>query len=584
LIRPNGPIILGINCAYHESAAALIRDGRIIAAVEEERFSGHKHGKPVRVDNAHRLPWTAIEYCLDAAGINWHDLDAVSYSLDPALRRRNACLGNENEPPTFGHPVGEALFQESLRKVPALIAERTDAAFFFVPHHAAHAWYAMGTSPFDRAAVLVADGVGERASLSLGVATRSSVSLEEQAFFPASIGIGWEKVARFMGLTEYDACKVMALAGLNNGVAPEPFERLMAYRDDGLWLDQGVLGLEFPDDFSGLSRYFGPRGMGPIDSAENRRLAAGIQRATEQVLLAIAAQLVGRYGERRLVYGGGVALNCRATAVLAASGIVDNIHVGPAAHDAGTALGAAWYVHASFGHKAVPCQDSRVIVYSGPAMNGHDEALRSGGWRMVKTADPLADVVDLLTRGEMVGWLEGRCEFGPRALGARSVLASPLVEGVVARVNQAKGRATFEPLAVSVLAEEADNVFDLPVAARGLADLMLTTAVPTYAWRVRLHRVLHGDGTTRVQIVRRETAPRFHELLHQFALRTGVPLLVNTSFNPRGEPMPAMLLRALSVADTLGVNQIAIDGRLFVRAVGDPVESGSTPEGALTMS
>ena len=210
----NTDLVLGINNAYHESSAALIIDGRVVASVEEERFSGRKHGKMVRVDNAHHLPMKAIDYCLREAGATWRDLNAVAYSLDPTLRQSQACLGMEGPADDFGHPVGEAMFQRSLAQVPRLVRDLTNATFHFVPHHVSHAWYALGTSTFERAAILVMDGIGEGASISFGRGNREQVLIDRQYMFPRSIGLAWEKVARFLGLSEYDACKVMALAGL----------------------------------------------------------------------------------------------------------------------------------------------------------------------------------------------------------------------------------------------------------------------------------------------------------------------------------------------------------------------------------
>ncbi len=569
-------MILGINSAYHESAAAVIDDGgRIVAAVEEERFSGRKHGKRPRSDNAHHLPWYAIEYCLREAGVTWRQLAAVAFSFHPELRRGLVYPGDETDPGSFGYGVSAALFRESLARVPGVIAQYTNAPFFYVPHHAAHAWYAMGTSQLDRAAVLVADGIGERVSLSAGLATRSELDLADVALFPDSVGFAWEKVARYVGLTEYDACKVMALAGTVGDLKPVSFDRLLAFRDDRLMVDHEVLRLEFPNDFSGLDRLVGSSRGRPVAAPEHKRLAAGLQAATERLLIAAAARLAERYGERRLVIGGGVALNCRANGVLADSGVVDQLHVGPATHDAGTALGAAWHVHTLYTERAVPHPDPALVMFSGPAVAEDADALHGGGWQAVGTPDALDGIVDVLLAGAPVGWLDGRLEFGPRALGARSILASPASRDVVARVNSLKRRHEFEPLALAVPEEDAAAVFAIAEPARDLATLMLTTASPTPAWHPVLAHVLHQDGTARVQVVRRALTPRLHALLRQFAARSGLPLLINTSFNPRGDPMPATLAQALTMAPRLGLSHLVINGRLWI---------GSEPARSLTPS
>ena len=559
-------MILGINSAYHESAAALIDgEGRIVAAAEEERFTGQKHAKRPRADNAHHLPWQAIDYCLREGRITWRDLFAVAYSFHPELRRGLPYPGDVTEPGSFGYRVREDLFQDSLARVPGLIAQTTKAPFFFVPHHVAHAWYAMGTSQLDRAAVLVADGIGERNALSWGRATRSDLELEDVALFPDSVGFAWEKVARYVGLTEYDACKVMALAGALGDLKPVPFGRLLAFEDDELRVDQEVLRLEFLNDFTGLDRLVGGRRNRPVAAPEHRRLAAGIQEATERLLIAAAARLVERYHERRLVFGGGVALNCRANGVLAASGVVDQLHVGPATHDAGTSLGAAWHIHTIYSGRAVPHPEPALTMFSGPLLEEDAGALREAGWREAGARDAFDEVVDALIEGAPVGWLDGRLEFGPRALGARSILASPMPQDVVTRVNQLKGRHAFEPLALAVPQEDAADVFVIPEPAHSLATLMLTTAVPTATWRAALAHVVHRDGSARVQVVQRAATPRLHALLRAFAHRSGVPLLVNTSFNPRGDPMPATLGQALVMAGRLGLAYLAVSGRLWAR-------------------
>jgi carbamoyltransferase len=291
--------------------------------------------------------------------------------------------------------------------------------------------------------VLVADGIGERVTLSLGRATRAELELEDIARFPDSVGLAWEKVARYVGLTEYDAGKVMALAGAIGNLQPIPFRHVLAFRQGQLWVDQEVLHLEFGNDFAGLDdlvRSRRKRRDRPVEAEEHRRLAAGLQDATEHLLVAAAAHLVERYHARSLVFGGGVALNCRANGVLAGSGVVDQVYAGPASHDAGTALGAAWHVHAVSTAREVPLQDPALVMFSGPSLEEDALALHRAGWQEVPSSDPLDGIVDVLLRETPVGFLDGRVEFGPRALGARSILVSPVHQDVVARVNRLKGR------------------------------------------------------------------------------------------------------------------------------------------------
>jgi len=522
--------ILGINSAYHESSAALVADGHIVAAVEEERLNGVKHGKPLRVDNADALPWEAIETCLEQAGITWRDLEGVAYSLDPALRRRHACLGEEGPPCRFGHPVGEAYFQESMRRVVDHLPISDHTSFFYVPHHEAHAWYALGTSTFTKAAILVIDGIGEGATISLGRGDRRRLHLEQQTLFPASIGLAWEKVARYLGMSDYDASKVMALAGLAEGTEDADLGDVLVVRDGQLHVDQGVFDLEHPDDYRGLERRLGrPRNLRRASA-----IAAALQAATERCLLDLGRWLKEQYDLPDLAYGGGVALNCRANEALARSGLFDRIHAGPASHDAGTALGAAWWAYVRLYDRAVPRQDPAKILFSGPDLLP-ETSLGS------RTQSGVEIAAEHLLSGGLVPWAVGPCEFGPRALGARSLLAPPWRRDVVDLVNATKGRWEFEPLALSVTAERAEELFDIPPAGRILTDAMLVTVRPRGGWRERLAHLVHGDGSVRLQVVRREWHPLFHDLLEALDQSRGWPLVVNTSLNPRGQPMAARL-------------------------------------------
>jgi len=559
-------VILGINSAYHESAAAITIDGCLVAAVEEERFSGCKHGKPLRVDNAHHLPLEAIDYCLNEADVTWQDVDAVAYSLDPALRQRQACIGFDGQYDNFGHPLGESLFQRSLARVPRMLRSHTNAKLHFVPHHVCHAWYAMGTSPYDEAAVLVMDGIGEGASVSLGQGNRRQLQIKHQTLFPHSVGLVWEKVACFLGLTEYDACKVMALAGLASAPHSDTLMDHIRWSHEGLIVNQRIFDLEHPEDWTGLEQWFGcKRENAAQDTAIRSRIAAALQHATEEVLLEIAGDLHEQTGEQALVYAGGVALNCRANAELAARGPFTQIHIGPAAHDAGTAAGAAWHVYTRTTGLPVPAHTSAQVVGSGP-IPGAAYFANAKDWKCQHTSDSFTPVVRWLMEGETIGWLDGRCEFGPRALGRRSLLASPLHRDVVERVNQVKGRHWFEPLALAVPLERADELFDIPDAGRELTPYMLITVRPRPDWRERLAHLLHADGTVRLQTVSCEDHLRFHALLLEVDRLTDIPLLINTSFNPRGRPMPATIEQALPLADKLGIRHIVVNGKCWSKA------------------
>jgi len=556
-------VILGINSAYHESSAALVVDGRLVAAAEEERFTGRKHGKAVRVDNADQLPVEAMSWCLRHAGISWSQVDAIGYSLDPRLRRVQACIGSEPPHVEFGRPAGEAVFQRGILRVRWLLRSVTQARLHFVPHHLCHSWYALGSSPFERAAILVIDGIGEGASISLGRGSRRRISFAAQTLFPHSLGLAWEKIACFLGLTEYDACKVMALAGLMPRQHLGNLEHVLGWGPHGLEVDEAVFDLEHPQDYSGLERHFGCHRAEIVNDPTLRlRIAAAMQHVTETCLLDIATDLQARCGEANLAYAGGVALNCRANAELASRGPFQRIHIGPAAHDAGTSLGAAWYLHTRLTGQPLPAQETDLIAASGPWTEA-TEALAPAGWHPVEGDDALETAASWLASGEALAWLDGRCEFGPRALGRRSLLASARYHDVVHRINTLKGRHEYEPLALSVPEERADELFDIPSAGRALAAYMLVTVRARFGWRERLSHLVHADGTVRLQVVNPLQPSRFHRLLHAMERHTGLPLLVNTSLNPRGLPIPAGVEQAWPIVEALGLRRAFVSGHCW---------------------
>lgn len=559
------PLVLGVNAAYHESAAALVRGQQVLFAVEEERFTRVKRAKAARVSNPDELPWNAIQACLDAAGgIRLADIDAVAYSLVPGIRL--AMIGIDPYPiPAavgFGTEQGEREFDARVRSVPDLIARTArDPSLAnrvrFIPHHRAHAASAFYASPFTTAAVLVVDGIGERASAWLGRGTPAGLEELEEIPYPHSIGMLWERMAVYLGFTEYDACKIMGLAAYGD---PELFtaemDRLFAVPDreggrpgsqDLPFVIDPTLARFRSDDVSGLESLFGPRRR-PEEPPETRRfaaVAAVLERRTEEAVLALGRRLARATGERNLAYAGGVALNCVTNARLEREGPYDALYVFGAAHDAGTAIGAALEVARELPHGLSRDRGSRPLSpFLGPSYPAAaiDAALAQSGLTGQRVPDPAARAAALLAEGCIVGWFQGPLEFGPRALGNRSLLADPRRAQVREELNRRiKHREPFRPFAASVLAEEAAGWFAFPtdrLAAAPSRDLMLFAyaACPEHADRIPA--VLHQDGTCRLQIVDRERSPLFHSLVSRFRDLTGIPLVLNTSFNDQ-EPLTA---------------------------------------------
>lgn len=544
--------ILGINSAYHESAAGLLHDGALEAAAEEERFNRSKHGKPARVDNPDQLPLGALRFCLEEAGrragrrVSLGEVEHLGYSLDLEARRAQNSAHRHPYTPLagdFGDPQGEALFHRRLRAVAGRLSRRGfRGRFHFLPHHDCHAASAFFVSPFEEAAVLVIDGIGEFDSTTLYHGAGNQLARRESLPYPHSLGFVWEKLSKFLGFTEYDAAKVMGLASYGD---PEPFRHafrsLVQVKGGGFTVNDRVARLRL-EDYAPLEAHFGlPKRQQPVEeAAESVRpyadLAAALQEVTQEVVLALARRARQLTGMRRLCLAGGVALNCVANGRLLASGLFDQVFIQPAAHDGGTALGACYLVwHQVLGR---PRSEPVLSPYLGPEFSAAEieRALGARGLRCEQRPDVEAATARLLAAGKVVGWFQGGMELGPRALGNRSILADPRRPEMVALLNRkVKHREPFRPFCPSVLAAKADDWFDIR-GSRLPAAYMLATYPVRPERRRQIPAVTHVDGTSRAQLVDPATNPRFHRLIEEFERLTGVPVLLNTSFND-GEPI-----------------------------------------------
>lgn len=586
LIGSHERIILGINAAYHESSAALIVGGSVVHAIEEERLSRVKHAKRALVSNPDELPWLAIRDCLDAAELDsLSDCHAISYSHLPG--RRQATIGRDPYPldplQGFGIVNGEREFERRVRQIPQLLADHAydgDVAHrvHFVTHHRAHAASAFFSSPFEQAALLVVDGIGEDATAWLGYGTTLGIREIEEIAYPHSIGMLWERVAVYLGFTEYDACKIMGLSAYGD---PErfdaQFDRLFqvnlstaeSYRTSSQpFIIDPSLARFRSGDVRGLEQLFGPRN-GANESLEDPRfadVAAGLQKRTEEAVLALCRRLAGTTGAKNLAYSGGVALNCIANARIEREGPFDSIYIIGAAHDAGTAIGAAADTAGARVWKSKQGGSRTLSPFLGPryTLDEIDNALRTFEYECEESADCIEQAVSLLIAGHIIGWFQGRLEFGPRALGGRSLLADPRTVDTRDRLNQrVKHRESFRPFGASVLEEHAAEWFELPSdrdGARSSRDLMLL------AYRVRPEKtglipaVVHCDGTCRIQTVHREAQPLFHGLLCRFFELTGTPILLNTSFNDQ-EPLVASPQDALRTFSRTDIDDLFLHNR-----------------------
>jgi carbamoyltransferase len=541
---------LGINAAYHDPAACLVKDGRVLASAEEERFTHIKHGKRPVPFSTYELPFQAIDYCLREAGIQLVDIDHVAYSFDPwllagkphndgsiSLSRESPADPNANE----WESVWAPLFLASIINAPHHLAgesphhlqarlrgARSDGPYrwHFVDHHIAHAASAFHASPFQRAAVLTLDGRGERATTTYNIGQGNRLERLGQVELPHSLGLLYAHVTSHLGFLHCaDEYKVMALASFGKPRYAAEFRDIIRVGSDGQYTLQP---LRLEDRF-GPSRQRG----GPLEQ-RHYDIAHSLQVVVEETTLQLITWLHKATSADDLCLAGGVALNCVMNTRLRDRGPFRRIWVQPAAGDAGTALGAALWVDLQERHSE---ERAYVMdhVFLGPAY-GDSEIEEFLRWSKLpyRRLNHIADeTADLLVQDKIIGWFQGRMEFGPRALGARSILASPLHASMQTRINEIKDREDFRPVAPVVLEEEASRWF--AHAAVSPFMLFVHDVLPEKAKRIPAVR--HVDGTARVQTINRSQHALYYDLLKAFEQRTGVPVLVNTSFNTRGEPI-----------------------------------------------
>jgi carbamoyltransferase len=546
--------ILGISAHYHDSAAALVVDGVPVSAVQEERLSRRK--------NDAGFPLRAIEWCLASAGIEPADLDAVVFYERPMLKFDRILTSALRAFPrswrSFPHAMKNTLGEKVW--VRGIISAQLGVApqkILFTDHHASHAAAAFLTAPTRRAAILTADGVGEWATLTVGDGERrpdgtTHITLRREVRFPHSLGLLYSTFTAWLGFKiNEDEYKVMGLAAYGSPTMLDEVRRLIRPLPDGAF----ALAPEFFEFQTTAERSYSAKFIdlfGParhpyeaidLDTAEGRHFAdcaASVQRVLEDVLVGIAARLRRETGLDDLCFGGGVALNGVANARLLADAGFERLFVPPAPGDAGCAIGAALYADRIY--LGNPDRDVPDHPFWGPLVDGSHlarTAHEDGQHVEVFPDQILIDrVADDLAAGRIVGWMEGACEFGPRALGHRSLLAAPHDAAIRDRLNRdIKRREEFRPFAPVVPGESADLFFDLPSGAARLGRFMSGVFPVRPEWRSRLAAVTHVDGTARVQVLERAMAPRLHDLLEAYGRRTGVPVLLNTSFNVAGEPI-----------------------------------------------
>jgi carbamoyltransferase len=577
--------ILGISAHYHDSAAALVIDGVPVCAVQEERLSRSKG------DAA--FPLAAIEWCLEYAGIEPVDLDAVVFYERPMLKfeRILTCALRAFPhswrafPKAMKNSLGEKVWMRGIISSHLGVPGRK---ILFTEHHQSHAAAAFLTAPTDRAAILTTDGVGEWATLAAGRGERHAngatrIELTREIRFPHSLGMLYSTFTAYLGFSvNEDEYKVMGLSSYGRPTMVDKVRRLIHATPDGAFaLDLDYFEYQTTAERSYSSRFvelFGPprNPYEPIDleTPEGQRYAdcaASLQSVLEDTLVTIARALHQETGLTDLCLGGGVALNCVANARILAESGFERVFVPPAPGDAGCALGCALYADRI--HFGNPDRDTPDHPFWGPVVDGEELArLAREDGQSVDELDEgalIAQTADDLTEGLVVGWMDGAMEFGPRALGHRSILAAPHSIDMRDRLNrEIKYREEFRPFAPLVPIEAATRYFDLPPGGERLARFMSGVFPVRPEWRSRLAAVTHVDGTARLQALERSMAPRLYALLEAYGRRSGIPVLLNTSFNVAGEPIVNRAVEGYSTFRRCGIDVlVAGQTRMVKRAV-----------------
>jgi carbamoyltransferase len=539
--------VLGINAVFHDPAAAVVVDGRIAAAAEEERFTRRKHGKAPVAFSTWETPALSAAWCLASAGLSPEDVDIVAYSYDPSL----------------APAVTSDITQDGWEGLRTLYAERAGlfleaalpgldpASVRFVPHHLAHAASAHLAAPHESSSVLVLDGRGERASHLAGRSVGGTLEVLAAQSLPHSLGLLYEEVTAHLGFRRSsDEYKVMALAAYGEPSFLPELRRAVRATDDGGFV---VEPLE-------LGAFAKRRGVEDEIAPEHADLAASVQTRLEEVLIDLARWLHARTGDAVLTMGGGVALNCVANSRLVEEGPFQTIWVQPAAGDAGTALGAALHVARSLGDPVEPMRTAAL----GRGWSDEELAawLRRADLAHERPPDIADAVAEVIAADGVVAWFQGRSEYGPRALGHRSLLANPSRPENLERLNDIKGREQFRPVAPMVLAERAGEIFDGPLPS----PYMLFTHRVRPGWIERIPAVVHVDGTARIQTVDRDEEPLVARLLEAVDRRIGVPVVVNTSLNTAGRPMVDDPRDALECFGSAPVDALALGPYLVRRS------------------
>lgn len=587
-------IILGISCYFHDASAALISDGHLLAAAEEERFTRIKHD--------YSYPTNAIEFCLKKASIDASDIDYVVFFEKPFTKFERLL-----KTAIQGFPKTYWMFAQSMRTwlfdklwIKSLIADHlkiNPKNIMFSEHHISHAASAYYCSPFQESAVLTFDGVGEWATTTIGKGTGGKLEIEDEIHFPHSLGLLYSAFTAFLGFEVNEGeYKVMGMAPYGEPkYVNEVYKIIHVNEDNSFWLDPKYLSFHYstkksftkkmselfgkPRDASipfftkssGYPSYFGDKPSNFEELSQYNQhyadIAASIQIVAEEMILSLATEACRRSGSKNLCLAGGVALNSVANGRILRETPVENLYIQPAAGDGGCSLGAALYLW----HDGLGNNEDRFVMdhaYWGESYDDDQisKSIASSEFtsQHIKNESELLDMtVDRLESGKVIGRFNGRFEWGPRALGNRSILADPRSNEMKDLVNtKIKFREPFRPFAPSILAESTESYFDLPDAINNMAARFMLLVTNVHEDKQDLIPAVSHMGTARVQTVHKDTNSSYYQLIEKFGQSTGIPILLNTSFNVRGEPVVSSPDDALNTFRNSGIDTLVIGNHI----------------------
>lgn len=529
--------ILGVSCFYHDSAACLIKDGVIVAAAQEERFN--------RIKNSCEFPINAINFCIQKAGITFNDIDYVGFYEKPFFKFYRVLSNHLKDWPfSFSNFLDTMPKWLQDRLIIPLILEKEigfKGKVLFIKHHLSHASSAFLVSPFEEAAILTCDGVGEWATLTCGFGRGNDVKIYKELRYPNSLGLLYTALTAYLGFAaNQEEGTVMALAGCGNPGYLDKFKKIFNVKPDGSFIiDTSYFG--FNKGSKMYSRKFiktfgKDRKSGDKIEERHRDIAASLQKFVEEALISIARALHNETKMDKLCLAGGSFLNCVANNKILEEASFKEIFIQPAAGDAGGALGVASYIYHTILKK--PRNHIMTHTYLGPEFSATEirRALLTNNLNFQEFDESglTKNIAEKLANNEIVGWFQGRTEFGPRALGNRSILANPCNPNIKGLLNsKVKKREPFRPYAPAVLEERANEFFEM----RCKSPFMLLAPKIKAEKKGLIPGVTHVDGTARVQTVGKDTNQRLWQLIKEFENITGIPMIINTSFNLRGEPI-----------------------------------------------